>query len=590
MWLSAQSLVPKITITGNVQHALLDRFTDLFVLKLKLQFIWSHISTRCSILRELQGALANLNATIERNFQTLNHPGLVIGVTDRQQLLFEGNFGWANHESQQPLDPNTLFQIGSISKAFTSIVLLRLQEQGVLSIDDPVERYLPWFKVQSDFDPITLRHLMSHTAGIITGSDATLSPFTETWNLRHTRVNTKPGEFFHYSNSGYKILGLVLQTVLNQALADILTGYILSPLGMAASEPVITNAMRDRLAVGYEAFYDDRPLPCQGKLAPAVWFESDTADGSISSNVVDMCRYLRALLNRCAGLLSPESFDQLIQPHIPTGDKLHGEHYGLGLTLRHMDAHQVIGHSGGMVGYYADTLVDMDQELGIVVLTTGPGDPEKISQYALRFLRAAMNGQELPAFPPQDPNQALSKEACTGVFRCADKEFSLSPKDDHLYLNFEGDSILLEPRGLDTFLVPHPAFELFLLRLERETGPEDKDKARITGAFHGPDWYVNPNFSGETSFATPPEWLAYPGHYRSHNPWYTNFRVVIRCGRLILIYPYGEEENLFPLANDYFRVGEDPRSPEFIHFDLIVAGKAQRANFSGGVYCRMFTP
>jgi len=276
-------------------------------------------------LVDFKAALDRLTATIERSIPSLNFPGLAIGITNRERLLFVGVYGLANRGTQQPVHPETLFQIGSISKAFTSIALLQLQEQGLLDIDDPVTQYLPWFAVQSEYPPITLRHLLSHTAGIVTGAEETPTAFTEVWALRHTRAAAPPGTRFHYSNSGYKVLGLVLETVLEQPITTILRERVLAPLGMAQTEPAITNDARPRLAAGYEPFYDDRPLPAGAPLAPAPWFESGTADGAIASTAEDMCAYLRALLNRGAGLLAPQSFDLLTHPHIPTGDDLHGD-------------------------------------------------------------------------------------------------------------------------------------------------------------------------------------------------------------------------------------------------------------------------
>jgi hypothetical protein len=84
--------------------------------------------------------------------------------------------------------------------------------------------------------------------------------------------------------------------------------------------------------------------------------------------------------------------------------------------------------------------------------------------------------------------------------------------------------------------------------------------------------------------------VAYPGHYRSHNSWYSNFRVVLRKGELLLIEPNGDEELLKPLENGHFRIGADPGSPERIRFDTLIEGRADRAIFSGCPYYRTFTP
>ncbi len=525
-------------------------------------------------------ASQHLREYIERQLPTLNAPGVAIGLTHRERVLYVGSYGLANRETGEAVTPDTLFEIGSISKSFASIILLQLQEQGILDVNDPVKKHLPWFEVPSEFEPITLRHLMSHTAGIVTGSDETVSAHTEVWNLRYTKATAPPGEMFHYSNSGYKVLGLVLQSVLGQDIAEILRERILAPLGMDATFPVIRTDMRSRLATGNNPFYDDRPLPPGGLLAPATWFESDTADGSICSNAEDMCRYIQALLQHGKGLLTPQSFEQLIAPAISVNDDAHEGYYGLGLSIQELDEKRVIGHSGGMVGYAADMLADLEAGLGVIVLTNGPSDPKIISRFALKLLRAAWNGDE---FPDAYPEKNEAREEYTGTYIHDGKSFALTFRDGRIYLDFESATFPLEPLGPDRFIVPHPAFELFPLQFRREND-------RITEASHGGESYVRTGIQGKPALASPAEWQAYPGHYRSHNPWLSNFRVVLRKGALVFIDPAGEDEPLYQLEPGLFRIGEDPRSPEFIRFDVVIDGKAMQAILSGGVYSRTFTP
>lgn len=540
-------------------------------------------STQEVVLVSIESALPRLKEYIERQISMLNAPGIAIGLTHRERILHVGGYGLANLETGLPVEVDTLFQIGSISKSFTSIVLLQLQEQGLLDINDPVTKYLPWLEISSEYNPITLRHLMSHTAGIISGSDDTVSAFTEAWNLRYTKATAPPGEMFHYSNSGYKLLGLVMQTILGQNIADILHKRILDPLGMHATLPVIRSEARSKLAVGYSPFYDDRPLPASGLLAPATWLESDTADGSICSTAEDMCRYLQALLKQGAGLINPKSFEQLIKPVISTGDDTHGEHYGLGLAIQHIDEHRVICHSGGMVGYTADMLADLEADLGVIALTNGPAELEKISRYVLKLARAAWGGNELPEIPLEVPEKVERGNKYAGQYYCDHKSFALIYKNERLYMDLDTATVLLEPRGPDRFLAPHPAFELFPLQMGREND-------EIVEAIHGGERYVRDGHQGETIFECPAEWEVYPGHYRSHNPWLSNFRVVLRKGSLVFIDAMGEDEPLHQIEPGLFRIGKDTRSPEFIRFDVVIHGKAMQAILSGGVYSRTFTP
>ena len=106
---------------------------------------------------------------------------------------------------------------------------------------------------------------------------------------------------------------------------------------------------------------------------------------------------------------------------------------------------------------------------------------------------------------------------------------------------------------------------------------------------HGGDWYATDAYEGTRLFETPPEWAAYAGHYRSWNPWISNFRIVLRKGQLWQIYPAGYEYSLIP-DGPGFRIGDEQESPERIAFDTVVEGEALRARMAGGAdYYRFFT-
>ena len=113
----------------------------------------------------------------------------------------------------------------------------------------------------------------------------------------------------------------------------------------------------------------------------------------------------------------------------------------------------------------------------------------------------------------------------------------------------------------------------------------------VKGFTHGPDIYDLEPDSEDTPAPAPPEhWNAYVGHYRSHNPWQSNIRVVMRRGQLIFIDPAAGEEPMHPLPDGSFRIGDDPRSPERISFDMVIDGKAVRASVAGGFLHRSFRP
>jgi CubicO group peptidase (beta-lactamase class C family) len=538
-------------------------------------------------------AFKRLDQFVEQKIKANNIPGMAIALTDREKLLRVSTYGHADVAAKQPVTPDTLFEIGSISKSFTSLAVLQLWEEGRLDLHEPVSRYLPWFEIQSQYEPITLHHLMSHTAGIIRGAVFLGDPRFEVWALRETEVAAPPGTYYHYSNAGYKTLGVVVEEVGGQPFGDIIQERLLGPLEMAATDPIITHETRKRLAVGYEAFYDDRP-PAPGRpFATATWLEYTAADGSIASTPADMAAFMRMLMNRGRGprgrIVSEESFGLMTRRVIAAEEEGRDCFYGYGLEILDSDGCTYIGHGGGMVGYYSWMLVDMSNGLGVIVLMNGPGNrsDEEIARFALRLLRATLYDQELPAVPLIGPSRvenaaeyAGTYRACAGPGREADADIlTLVAEGEQLVLYYGNEPIALELRGADRFYADHPDFSLFLLRFGREKG-------EVVEAFHGPRWYTSQRYTGPKAFEHPQAWEAYSGHYRSHNPELSDFRIVLRKGAATLIHAWGDEEPLVPLGGGVFRVGEDARSPERIRFDTIVDGQALRANLSCGNYYR----
>jgi CubicO group peptidase (beta-lactamase class C family) len=515
-------------------------------------------------------------------------PGRAIALTDRSRTIYTAVHGYANLDLRAPVTADTLFEIGSISKSFTAIALLQLHEAGRLDLHAPVTEYLPWWEVRSQFAPITLHHLLCHTAGIINGSDPSPDAAYEVWSLRWTEACSPPGARFHYSNVGYKALGLVLEAVYAKPYGEILRERVLIPLGMGQTHPTITHAIRPRMAVGYDPLYDDRPYGPGQPLAPATWLEYGNGDGSIASTASDMATYARMLLNRGeflgGSLLTPKGFALLTLRAAESADEVHGTFYGYGLSVHEIDGRACLSHGGGMVGYQAHLLVDMDQGLGVVVLVNGPGEPEEIARFALRLWGAERNGSDPAAVAPRP--LAVCKAPLSdyvGEYQGVSRSFRLDLVGDELTMAYAGRQVHLHPRGPDRFSVDDPDFNRYPLTFAREDG-------RVVEACHGPDGYPASGSAGAPAIEPPPTWQAFVGHYRSHNPWLTNFRVVLRKGALVYIPADNDEELLSPVDDHEFRVGQDPQSPERIRFETVVDGQALKANLSGCDYYRTFTP
>ena len=204
----------------------------------------------------------------------------------------------ADVASAAPVRPETRFQIGSISKSFSAIVAMQEVDAGRLDLHVSVNELLPWLELPEPFGPITLHHLLTHTAGLHTGTEDAPGFAGALQLLRAYPATSAPGERYHYSNDGYKIVGAVLEAVTGRPIHELIRDRLLGPLGMTASVAAITDEIWTDHATGYEPMLTDRPAQLRHPLVPAPRIVSNTADGSIVSNVVDMCAYARLLLAR----------------------------------------------------------------------------------------------------------------------------------------------------------------------------------------------------------------------------------------------------------------------------------------------------
>ncbi|MGE5204044.1 MAG: serine hydrolase domain-containing protein, partial [Chlamydiota bacterium] len=479
------------------------------------------------------------------------------------------------------------FEIGSISKSFTAISLLQLHEQGKFDPQQPIARYLPWFSIHSRYRPITGADIMTHTAGLPRDRDDIPSSLYQAAGVRDRWTGYEPGKYFAYSNVGYQIMGYLLQEITGQPYAQTVRAHILQPLGMSHSDAVFTDDTYKRLAMGYSPLYDDRPYNPTEPLIPATWQEYAAGDGSIVSTAPDLAAYLRMLLNHGAGphgrIISEESWKLLTQKAVKVPEE-ENTYYGFGIFSREVEGHQYIGHSGGMIGYSSRIEGDLDNGLGVVALENAPLGPDDIASFVLKAMRAALEGNPLPPLP-EDAAVVKDSGDYAGTYTAADgRKFVVSNEGGQLALEYKGGKVTLEPRGEDSFFVNHPEFALFDLRFGR-------DKGKVVEAFYGGEWFTNERYVGLRQFSQPPQWASYTGHYRAAHPWFNNFRIVLRKGKLWLIAPEGEEMTLTPMPGGYFAAAVEGRpSRERIRFDTVVHGKTLRARLSGLAYYRTFTP
>ena len=535
----------------------------------------------------LKEAYSRLDEYVAHEMLQQGIPGLSLALIDGNGLLRVSAYGYADVKLKNPVTPETEFEIGSISKSFTSISLLQLSEQGKFDLRQPITKYLPWFSVHSKYAPITGHDVMSHSAGLPRDRDDIPSSLYQAAGVRDRSTGYQPGKHFAYSNIGYQIMGYLLEEITGKTSAENVRERILQPLGMSHSEPLFTHDTYARLATGYAPLYDDRPNRASSPLIEATWLEYAAGDGAIVSTASDMAIYLRMLLNRGSSptgrIISDESFKLLTQH---ASQESEGVWYGYGMSSWTVDGHNYIGHAGGMVGYSSKLQGDVDDGLGVIALVNFPGGPGGIPDYALKLLRAAYEGRDLPPMPDQDSSDRVANAPdYAGTYTSPDgKKLILVAENNQLLLLRDGQKTALEPYGKETFLSNLPEFALFPLRVHRENGI-------VTELFYGGDRYSGEKYSGPQKFDVPADWATYPGHYRANHAWFNNFRIVIRKDKLLLISPEGSEWLLTPDGHGGFWAGEEGEAPrEQISFDTPVHGKTLRCVLSGLSYYRTFTP
>jgi D-alanyl-D-alanine carboxypeptidase len=535
--------------------------------------------------RDLDRVLEFIDHYLEQRRGEGLGPGIALAITDRKGPLALRAYGCADMGTLRPVRAETLFQIGSISKPIAAAAVFRQLDAGRLRISDPVGRHLEWFQVRSTFEPIQVRHLLSHTSGIVNCPHTMPSSKYAVWNLRRTDAGFPPGAHFHYSNVGYAALGHMLEKITGSDYAEVIRTEVLGPLGMEASEPIITHGIRDRMAIGHwRSHYDDRPPPVDAPWFPTTWYEIDAASGSLACTPGDLASFLRMLLNRGKvddkPFLSDYSFNLVTQPVI---EAKKGQFHGYGLYTSEGEAQGslVVGYDGEMLGYHSVMSGDMTDGLGVVLFVNGEERGIQEAAFVLKVLRAALHGLELPKIP--SPGATIKASDYLGNYRSIGKEFRVAGERGELILDYRGESLRLQHRFGDSFYVPHPDFRLSLLRFGRNKGV-------VTEAFHAGDWWRNERYEGPASFAHPEHWEALVGHYRTSSPFMNNFRVLVLKDRLWVQWSGMLMEPLTPLSEGNFRVGHAGHSPERLSFDDFMEGKPLRANLSGQDYYRAATP
>jgi D-alanyl-D-alanine carboxypeptidase len=317
--------------------------------------------------------------------------GAVVGVMRDGKIVLVKGYGMADLEDDQPVKPDTVFRIGSLTKQFTSAMLLMLVERGQVSLSDPIGRYFPDFP---HAEGITVRHLLNHTSGIPNYTnrafwEATSPLGLRAWRTQSTqemisyiaRENEAPdfpvGTDYRYNNSAYILAGGLVEKLTGKSLAVALQDMIAKPLGLADTAYDDERAIVPRRAKGY-GLRDGvlaYPMPLSVSVAGG--------GGAMRSTASDMLRWHAALLG--GKVLKPESLAIMLEPsrladgrptsQVQKPDKRGRPplEYGLGLNVGNRDGRRLIGHGGAIKGFNGRIYTYPDDRTTIVMLTNTEG-------------------------------------------------------------------------------------------------------------------------------------------------------------------------------------------------------------------------
>ena len=313
-----------------------------------------------------------LEKTVQAELQEKNAIGAGVAIIKNERVVFAKGFGTANVETNSPITPDTLFQIGSITKTFTAALILSMAQEGKLKLDEPVGSYAK--NLSTKLSRVTLNQLLNHTAGIIdepdeygAGDESLMASYIRSWTDEYSLFNA--GEVFSYSNSGFALAGFAAQEAGRKLYADLMTEKIFSPLGMKSTTFRPTVAMTFPLAVGHqtkqpgEKPFVVRPLPQDARLYPA---------GTMYSSLNDMSRFAIAFLNggKIDGkqIIAPAVIENMSTSSAAQLSAADDTSYGHGLFTNTRRGIRTVWHDGSMTGYVASMLLVPEQRIAVIIL------------------------------------------------------------------------------------------------------------------------------------------------------------------------------------------------------------------------------
>ncbi|MEW6364358.1 MAG: serine hydrolase domain-containing protein [Acidobacteriota bacterium] len=484
-----------------------------------------------------------------------NSPGCAVAVYRDGKIIYERGYGMANLELGVRIGPQTVFDVGSTSKQFTSMSILLLSRDGKLSLDDDVRKFLP--EIPDYGDRITIRHLLHHTSGIrdylellmlegfrdedLTDDDDALKVIA-----RQRALNFRPGDEHLYSNSGYFLLSVIVKRVSGKSLREFAEERIFGPLGMIHTQ---VNDDHQRIIPNRATGYDEQEGG--GGFAISMSDYEQTGDGAVLTSVEDLLLWDRNFYEPIVG--DRALIDEMLAPgKLNSGEVLE---YAKGLAVDEYRGLKTVSHGGAWAGYRAELLRFPEQKLSVACLCNfGSTDPEAMAQKVAEVYL----GEQMK--PMEESGEATGKPAVTlspadlsklaGAYR--------NPKTGTVWMLTVEDGVLQVDTGSFNFrLVPASPSEF-----RAQDAPVEIDVAFVAAATgQRPQMVVQPAGRDKRFFDPLDPWAPtaaalaqFAGSYSSDEIG-TAFRFEVADGKLYLRHRTLPDRPLRPTTVDGFNLG-----------------------------------
>lgn len=541
----------------------LQRFFIAFLLLAQAAVAQTAIAPR----EDYQEIAEKLGKFIQLEVADKQMPALSIALVDDQQIVWAQGFGFADPANKIPATAETVYRVGSVSNLFTDVAIMQRVEQGKLKLDAPITDYLPDFRPTNPFNqqPITLRELMSHRAGLSReppvgnyfdpaepGLQATVG------SLGSTTLIYPPGERTKYSNGGIAVAGYVLERQANRPFVEVVRDAVLRPMGLQSSAFDPTAGVQRSLAKGVIQTY-------HGKVIDAPTFQLGTSPaGGLYSTVLDLGRLTSVLLaGGRAGesqILQPSTLKEMWTPQFADGKDAAAKdaaNFGLGFRLSQLDGHFLVGTGGAIYGFATELEALPDAKLGVVVIATLDSSNSvvtRIAREALRMALAVRSKQpvEIPAMTEEIPT-ALSRQLA-GRYGSGDDAVDLTEEEGQLFMlpARGGYKTRLRKQGNDLIVDDK-------LSYGQRIALPDKDKFDAIEI----DGKLLPRLDTPRPAAPPKDWTGLIGEYG----WdYDVLYILERDGKLTALTEWYEYEPLEAVSADHFRY---PISGLYDHADAV---------------------